>query len=105
MQFCMVLVNVAGKGTIKFSISLEDNLLCMVITDDGVGMSAEKLELLKRSIMRPGSSGGSAIRNVQKRIELFYGAEYGLTLNSTKDRGTIVTIKIPYFNYTGLNIS
>lgn len=87
------------KGQIDITISLEDNLMYMVVKDNGAGMSFEKQDILRRSINRKGNIGGSAMKNIQKRIELFYGTEYGLTFESYKDQGTTVTIKIPYFNY------
>lgn len=83
-------------GTIKITTHAEDDLLKIVIEDNGVGINAAALEAINRKMkndvfMLDKSLG---IDNTAKRIRLIFGDEYGLKIN-TSAQGTIVTIIIP----------
>lgn len=93
------LSSMAGKGTLEISIYKEENMLMIKIEDDGIGMSAEKVEEINAYI----NDGEAAenrkqsigIRNVHQRIKLAYGNEYGITIVSREDRGSCFTINLP----------
>lgn len=71
----------------------------LTITDNGVGIPADKLEEVRSNICIGYEEGGSAhigLRNVNARIQLFYGEQYGLSIDSESGRGTQVHIKLPY---------
>ena len=83
------------------------------VVDDGVGMNAERLEALRRRLADPGryedeeesdkpSAGGVGVRNVQERIHLYFGAEYGLSFESSPGLGTTALIRIPLVEEAGL---
>ena len=64
-------------------------------------MSGEALEHLRRSIQgleETRSSGGNGIglKNVQDRIHMTFGPEYGITVDSRPGAGTIVTVTVPF---------
>lgn len=61
------------------------------VTDDGLGISPERLPQL---LCHSGSTG-FGLKNVHERIQLTYGPEYGLRIESQEDAGTTVTIRIP----------
>jgi len=61
------------------------------VTDDGAGMSAERAA----DIMRRDKEAGYGIGNVHERIQLAYGAEYGVSLFSRIGIGTQVVIALP----------
>ena len=92
-------------GFIYISISSDDDKnLYITIRDNGVGMSQEKLEELRKKLSTGtvetiNSSIGMV--NVNQRIKLFYGEEYGLTITSEIGKGTTVTIHVPIVPLVG----
>lgn len=59
------------------------------VMDNGCGMSDEKcLEILTKE------SRGYGVKNVHQRVQLYYGAGYGLTFHSTRGMGTYVLLRI-----------
>lgn len=93
----------AGEGRVTITLDRTETLLRIVISDDGVGMSRQTLEKMRRSMEEPatgqasGSSHGNgiAMHNVNQRIRLIYGAEYGVQIYSTEQAGTDVEILLP----------
>ncbi len=77
-----------GKITIKGW--MEDGKIYISVTDNGVGMDEEKA----KSIITQNSKG-YGIRNVNERIELYYGEEYCLKIKSEPGNGTCITVCIP----------
>lgn len=67
--------------------------------DDGIGMTEERLKEVKQLIKGewPSSqeSSGFGLFNVNQRIWLYYGPEYGLTVESIYHKGTELQIVIP----------
>ena len=63
------------------------------VEDNGVGMSEEQC----RSILHkePGDNSGIGIKNVNDRIKIYFGKEYGLSIESELDEGTTVIIRMP----------
>lgn len=81
------------EGLIRISAELQGNLIVFRISDNGLGMSEERLNM----ILSGKSAGGSGVgvRNVNERIALYYGREFGLTFESELEEGTVVTIIFP----------
>ena len=68
------------------------------VADDGCGMTPEKLEEVQREVagdLGQISEGGFGLPNIQKRIQLAYGADYGIHVSSRRGCGTRVTLQIP----------
>lgn len=65
--------------------------VCFEVEDDGPGIPAEKVENLTQS--QPDT--GYGIFNVNERIQLAYGKEYGVTIHSSPEQGTLVRLTIP----------
>lgn len=84
-------------GKVMIDIFKENGMLGIVIEDNGLGMSEERLEAVVSSLADTDEGSGKriGIRNIYQRIKLCYGNEYGLTINSKPDRGTRVEIKLP----------
>jgi len=71
----------------------KDGELVFVIKDDGVGMEEIKRQTI---VTNSGMDCDSiALGNIQKRIKLYYGKQYGLEIQSAKEKGTTVTLRIP----------
>lgn len=82
------------KGLIRVSGRAEGDLLILEVSDDGSGMPAERLDELRASLV-DGRKEGFGLRTVHQRIQILFGAEYGLTLESTPDVGTKIRVEIP----------
>lgn len=89
-----------GDGTVTVRLILTGRMILIKISDNGVGMSADTLQQINERIANglPNSagSGGLAIGNVDARIKLLFGVNYGVTVFSTRDIGTDVEITLPY---------
>jgi len=84
-----------GKGRITIRTTRAGNFLTVIVSDNGKGMSAEKLGFIRSSINASGMESESGLRNVQKRIKLYYGNNYGIELFSNEGEGTDVRVTIP----------
>ena len=93
-----------GQGTQTIHLMLTESRLLIRVSDDGVGMDEYTLEELNRRLGCSGEQltvcdkekkGGIALYNVNHRIHLIYGEEYGLHIFSTENIGTDVEISIP----------
>jgi two-component system sensor histidine kinase YesM len=89
----------AGKCWID--AGLEGSDLIIRIRDDGVGMESEKLENVKKIVYAEDDPTGEnhiGLRNVHMRLKLNYGDGYGIMIESVKDAGTIIQLRIPLQN-------
>lgn len=87
-----------GQGKMQIVIGRqEDNTLKISISDNGVGISAVRLEELRQSINDAKSSPSSHIgmRNVNLRLKLIYGERYGVELFSRQGEGTTCILTMP----------
>ena len=82
----------------------EDGDIYITVSDNGFGMSSEEVEGLLTDDTRVRKKGsGVGLINVQRRIQLRFGEEYGLKIDSEPDEGTVVTIHLPAIEYTEEN--
>ncbi|WP_026518132.1 sensor histidine kinase [Butyrivibrio sp. MC2021] len=84
-----------GKITVK-GIDEEDTMVLQV-TDDGIGMDEERLSEVRKALSDNREDDGQVygLYNVNERIRLNYGDEYGISIESTKGEGTCVMIRLP----------
>ncbi len=84
------------RHTLKIRGKIDDEeYIWFYIHDDGLGIPEEKLESLMQGLETAGSSAQSyGLRNVQRRIKLFYGPDCGLSLMNNEAGGVTVEIKI-----------
>ncbi|MFV0379896.1 MAG: sensor histidine kinase [Anaerorhabdus sp.] len=83
-------------ATINIFISVKSENLIIEVIDNGKGIEKDKLSDLfncKSSSMN--GLSGLGIKNVNDRIKLLYGDNYGVSVSSVISKGTIVTIKLP----------
>ena len=87
----------AGARMLKIKFCGRNGMLYFETTDDGVGMSVEKLESLKRTINDYTRATGEsfALKNINEQMRLAYGREYSLHIESTEGMGTKVSFLIP----------
>ena len=93
-----------GAGEIQVTGRLADGFVILSVTDNGMGMTGEAASLiLTDSSRKPQHGSGVGLINVDSRIRILFGKEYGLTVLSEPDEGTEVSIRIPAVLYTEEN--
>lgn len=93
-----------GDGEIFIRASLQEDELHFLIEDNGLGMLPEQVEHLFTDTSHIPSRRGSGIgvRNVNERIRLYFGENYGLNIDSEPDEGTRIYIRLPAVAYEEL---
>ena len=81
------------EGEITISAKKIDQDILFSIRDNGAGMSEEQVENILRKELT--DSKGIGVKNVSDRIKIYFGTEYGITVESELDVGTCITIRIP----------
>lgn len=84
-----------SKGFLLVKGFPKDGNAVLQVIDDGVGMDKETLDHIYEKHKVNYRSNGVGIYNVQKRLQLYYGNEYGITYESEVGKGTTATITIP----------
>ena len=81
--------NLDATGIISIYSQIIENKIELIIEDNGIGFeAAKKQELMKM--------GGVGIKNVNKRIQYYYGNEYGAKIDSSFKAGARIIITLPY---------
>jgi len=89
--------NRRGGGKILVTGTVADMDYCIIVSDDGMGMEKERLEEIRAELSGNSKGNGKiyGLYNVNERIKLFYGEEYGISIDSEYEKGTTVTIRLP----------
>lgn len=90
--------NKASGGSISIEVYQAEQDLCIEITDDGDGISRQRIqEILDGEAYNKGHEHAVGLHNVDSRLKLFFGKEYGLKIKSAgkPGLGTQVTIRVP----------
>ena len=81
------------EGEIWIRIFEDGEDIIFQVEDNGIGMTEEQCrEILRKE---PGDRTGIGIKNVNDRIKIYFGSNYGLNITSELDEGTCVTIRMP----------
>lgn len=83
---------------IKISSVDDENNIFLIVEDNGVGMQPEQVVQINKEMYEDiwvNRTTGFGIANVNRRIKLYYGEEYGLILESEPDIGTKVIVVVP----------
>ena len=96
------------EGTLHISVRasiLEEDNVCIEVSDDGVGMDEQTASRLFGGDERPdmrdapqGGGAGVAMRNIFERIEHFYGPRSSAKVDSVQGRGTTVSFRLDLQN-------
>ena len=93
-----------GRGTITIRIYATQNRLIVRISDDGVGIEPSRLKALTESIEQgleyivsnsADEKAHVALININQRIKLYFGEEYGLSVSSVFGEGTVMQLTLP----------
>ncbi len=86
-------------GLIQISGYREGQRIVFAVNDNGKGMTADEINRLENFINNTEKDTGRSIgvKNVNQRIKLYFGNEYGITFISAEQQGTTVRIEVPVF--------
>ena len=76
------------RDVFTFMGEKEGDIIRLTVRDDGVGMDEEELEQLRQQIEKPcqETEKGFGLANVNERIHMYFGPEYGMKIQSQKVR-------------------
>lgn len=83
-----------GRGRLVMKAYITGENIHFDIADNGVGIEKDGIE---RLLVQEGQ--GYGLKNVRDRLKLFFGEEYGLSIESSVGEGTTVAIIIPKYNH------
>jgi two-component system sensor histidine kinase YesM len=85
------------EGACQITVSATElkDCLCITVSDNGPGISEQRLEKLNNNEINP-SGNSIGIKNIDERLKIVFGSEYGLKIESTIGYGTQVHMLIPY---------
>lgn len=94
-----------GKGAITLRVTMTEKKLYIWVSDNGIGMTSHQVDEINNRILHPDYKpycskrhSGIALTNVNARIQLHFGKEYGLRVMSVLHKGTDVEIVLPYYD-------
>lgn len=92
------------SGEIQVTGRKEGETIILSVEDNGLGMTEEEVEFVLTDSNRIHKHGsGVGLININNRIQILFGKEYGLVIESEPDEGTKVSIRIPAVPYTEEN--
>lgn len=87
------------KSFIQVVVLENNDKLIIQVIDNGVGIEELKLSRLEKELSKVDEGFdviyGIGLHNVNKRIKLYYGEDYGVSMKSTLGQGTTVTLSLP----------
>ncbi len=88
----------SGEACIRICAFVAEDRLILRLDDNGSGIKQELTDRLLLDGVKPGNkkTGGIGLKNVNERIKLKYGTEYGLRILPGEGRGTRVVIVLPH---------
>lgn len=92
------------RGLISIQGFVEGETMVFAITDNGIGMDQEQIRKMfaeERSNQDKGRFNSIGLNNVQKRIQLLFGMQYGIEINSIQGVYTTVAVRLPVLKEQG----
>ncbi|TDF97488.1 cache domain-containing sensor histidine kinase [Paenibacillus piri] len=97
---------IEDRHTIVIDAWNDDAYFCVTVEDNGCGIDERKLEQIRERLQdgqlahkqsnEPPAAGGSiGLGNVHSRIQMVFGEQYGLSIDSRAGEGTRITIRMP----------
>ncbi len=83
------------KGEILIKVYSQGDSIVFSVSDNGYGIKPSVLKGILEKEPQSDSSSGVGLKNVNERIKLSYGDEYGISIHSELDVGTTVLVRIP----------
>lgn len=93
----------AGQGIVKITAYKEGDKAIIKIMDNGKGINKEELKLLNEILINDdidrkvkNKKRSIGLYNIHKRIQIYFGSEYGLKIKSWQDIGTMIIVRYPH---------
>lgn len=83
----------ASGGRVRIQISEDDQMLHLLVEDNGTGVDMDKVE--QGMVAGGNTKKGYALRNISNRLQLYYGNESRMKLTNNDKNGTTVALWIP----------
>lgn len=85
------------KGILKITGKMQDDNIIFTVEDNGIGMDSDTVQRLRQELDSTDYHNDNhiGIYNVNQRIKIIFGQEYGLSIDSIENVGTTITVKIP----------
>jgi len=83
-------------GDIFVTIRKDGEDAVLSVSDNGEGMTQEQIRQLNERIQTFDEQNGYGVRNVNRRLKIFFGPQYGLTYRKNDGQGITVDIRIPF---------
>ncbi len=83
------------NGLINIKIFTEQNILIYEVHDNGIGTDDKQIQEVLEMPYQKKSNLGFALKNVNDRIKLHFGEEFGITFTSSPETGTTVVVRQP----------
>lgn len=97
---------IEGNCEIQISITAYQNLLLIIVSDNGAGLSEEQIEEINKNLERPTDRekqmGSIGLQNVYRRLKNYYGEDAKLEIEMTEDDYTEITLVIPDYKKLGI---
>ncbi|MCM8900531.1 sensor histidine kinase [Caldicoprobacter algeriensis] len=85
-----------SRGVITINGYKQSNLLFIEVVDNGKGMSSEKIDQILKGLQKNNKFNNNiGLKNVNDRIKLYFGVDYGLVIHSEEGKGTVIQICLP----------
>ena len=81
------------SGHIEITVKPDGDDILLIVADDGIGMEPEQVAALLQN--EPSDRTGIGVKNVNDRLRIYFGADYGISIESAPYEGTTVTIRTP----------
>lgn len=82
-------------GKIDIKAYIDGEFIVLEVTDNGYGISSEKLKEIEKSFQDKNIHRGVGLQNVYQRIKIYYGEKGDIKIHSIEDEGTTISILIP----------
>lgn len=80
-------------GEIRISVRREGEDIVFSVRDNGSGMTQEQIDAIMSK--ERSDQAGIGIKNVDDRLKIYFGSDYGVTIHSVPDEGTEVLVRMP----------
>ncbi len=90
---------ITDEGMLAIIVYETNSGINIEVFDNGCGMKPEQLEMVRQKLTEPiDYADHLGLANVQQRIQLHYGEEYGIEVDSIYGKGSNIVFRLPLFN-------